>query len=163
MAELLAQLDLTDAVLVGHFAGGGEIARYIGRYGTKPVAKIVLVGAVSPVLLKSAKNPGGTPIEVFDELRARVQLTGPSCGWISACLLLLAFYARPGSIRIATCPVKAPVKVVWGEKALRINKEMRVEFAERVRAKLTLLPEIGHFPYLQNPMLAIDEVRDAVR
>jgi non-heme chloroperoxidase len=72
LAELLAQLDLTDAVLVGHSAGGGEVARYIGRYGTKRVAKAVLVGAVPPVLLKSAKNPGGTPIEVFDQLRARV-------------------------------------------------------------------------------------------
>ena len=57
--------------------------------------------------------------------------------------------------------LKTPVKVVWGEKDLYINKEMGVEFAERVRAKLTLLPGIGHFPHLQNPMLAIDEVRDA--
>ena len=72
LAELLAQLDLTDVVLVGHCAGGGEIARYIGRYGTKRVAKVVLVGAVPPVVLKSAKNPAGTPIEVFDQLRARV-------------------------------------------------------------------------------------------
>ena len=59
--------------------------------------------------------------------------------------------------------LKTPVKVVWGEKDLYINKEMGVEFAERVRAKLTLLPGIGHFPHLQNPMLAIDEVRDAFR
>jgi pimeloyl-ACP methyl ester carboxylesterase len=59
--------------------------------------------------------------------------------------------------------LKTPVKVVWGEKDLYINKEMGVEFSERVRAKLTLLPGIGHFPHLQNPMLAIDEVRDAFR
>jgi pimeloyl-ACP methyl ester carboxylesterase len=59
--------------------------------------------------------------------------------------------------------LKTPVKVVWGEKDLYINKEMGVEFAERVRAKLTLFPGIGHFPHLQNPMLAIDEVRDAFR
>ena len=59
--------------------------------------------------------------------------------------------------------LKTPVKVVWGEKDLYINKEMGVEFAERVRAKLTFLPGIGHFPHLQNPMLAIDEVRDAFR
>ena len=59
--------------------------------------------------------------------------------------------------------LKTPVKVVWGEKDLYINKEIGVEFAERVRAKLTLLPGIGHFPHLQNPMLAIDEVRDAFR
>jgi non-heme chloroperoxidase len=72
LAELLTQLDLTDVVLVGHSAGGGEVARYIGRYGTKRVAKAVLVGAVPPIVVKSAKNPGGTPIEVFDQLRARV-------------------------------------------------------------------------------------------
>jgi pimeloyl-ACP methyl ester carboxylesterase len=59
--------------------------------------------------------------------------------------------------------LKTPVKVVWGEKDLYINKEMGVEFAQRVRAKLTLLPGIGHFPHLQNPMLATDEVRDAFR
>jgi non-heme chloroperoxidase len=73
LAELLAQLDLTDVALVGHCAGGGEIARYIGRYGTKRVAKVVLVGAVPPMVLKSAKNPAGTPIDVFNELRARVR------------------------------------------------------------------------------------------
>jgi non-heme chloroperoxidase len=72
LAELLTHLDLTDVVLVGHSTGGGEVARYIGRYGTKRVAKAVLVGAVPPVMLKSAKNPGGTAIEVFDQLRARV-------------------------------------------------------------------------------------------
>jgi non-heme chloroperoxidase len=72
LAELLTHLDLTDVVLVGHSTGGGEVARYIGRYGTKRVAKAVLVGAVPPVMLKSAKNPGGTAIEVFDQLRTRV-------------------------------------------------------------------------------------------
>jgi non-heme chloroperoxidase len=72
LAELLTYLDLTDVVLVGHSTGGGEVARYIGRYGTKRVAKAVLVGAVPPVMLKSAKNPGGMAIEVFDQLRAHV-------------------------------------------------------------------------------------------
>ena len=59
--------------------------------------------------------------------------------------------------------LKTPVKVIWGEKDLYINKDMGVEFAERAPAKLTLLPGIGHFPHLQNPMLAIEEVRDAFR
>lgn len=59
--------------------------------------------------------------------------------------------------------LKTPVKVIWGEKDLYINKDMGVEFAERARAKLTLLPGIGHFPHLRNPMLAIEEVRDAFR
>jgi len=73
LAELLTHLDLTEVVLVGHSTGGGEVARYIGRYGTKRVAKAVLVGAVPPVMLKSAKNPAGTSIEVFDQLRAAIE------------------------------------------------------------------------------------------
>jgi non-heme chloroperoxidase len=72
LAELVAQLDLTDAIHVGHSTGGGEVARYIGRHGTKRVAKAVLVGAVPPVMVKKASNPGGTPIEAFDAIRASV-------------------------------------------------------------------------------------------
>ena len=59
--------------------------------------------------------------------------------------------------------LETPVKVIWGEKDLYINKEMGVEFADRVGAKLTLLPGIGHFPHLQKPTLAVDEVHDAFR
>ncbi len=70
LAALLDTLDLHDAVLVGHSTGGGEVARYIGRHGTSRVAKAVLVGAVPPLMLKTAANPGGLPIEVFDQLRA---------------------------------------------------------------------------------------------
>jgi non-heme chloroperoxidase len=73
LAELLTQLDLTDVVLIGHSTGGGEVARYIGRYGTSRVARAVLIGAVPPVMLKSPRNPNGTPIEAFDQLRARVR------------------------------------------------------------------------------------------
>lgn len=73
LAELVEQLDLKDAVHVGHSTGGGEVARYIGRHGTKRVAKAVLIGAVPPVMVKSEKNPGGTPIEAFDQIRASVQ------------------------------------------------------------------------------------------
>jgi non-heme chloroperoxidase len=70
LAALLDTLDLHDAVLVGHSTGGGEVARYIGRHGTSRLAKAVLVGAVPPLMLKTAANPGGLPIEVFDQLRA---------------------------------------------------------------------------------------------
>jgi non-heme chloroperoxidase len=70
LAALLDTLDLHNAVLVGHSTGGGEVARYIGRHGTSRVAKAVLVGAVPPLMLKTAANPGGLPIEVFDQLRA---------------------------------------------------------------------------------------------
>jgi non-heme chloroperoxidase len=72
LAELVEHLDLKDAIHVGHSTGGGEVARYIGRHGTKRVAKAVLIGAVPPVMLKSEKNPGGLPIDVFDQLRASV-------------------------------------------------------------------------------------------
>lgn len=72
LAELVKELDLKDAIHVGHSTGGGEVARYLGRHGTKRVAKAVLIGAVPPLLLKTAANPGGLPIEVFDQLRAGV-------------------------------------------------------------------------------------------
>ena len=65
-------LDLNDAIHVGHSTGGGEVARYIGRHGTKRVAKAVLISAIPPLMLKTAANPGGLPIEVFDGLRASV-------------------------------------------------------------------------------------------
>jgi non-heme chloroperoxidase len=70
LAALLDTLDLHNAVLVGHSTGGGEVARYIGRHGTSRLAKAVLVGAIPPLMLKTAANPGGLPIEVFDQLRA---------------------------------------------------------------------------------------------
>ena len=73
LAELVKALDLKDAIHVGHSTGGGEVARYIGRHGTKRVAKAVLIGAVPPLMLKTPANPGGLPIEVFDGLRAGVQ------------------------------------------------------------------------------------------
>jgi len=70
LAELLDHLDVTNAVLVGFSTGGGEVARYIGRHGTKRVAKASLVSAVPPLMLKTDANPGGLPMEVFDGIRA---------------------------------------------------------------------------------------------
>jgi len=72
LAALVEKLDLRDAVHVGHSTGGGEVARYIGRHGTTRVAKAVLIGAIPPLMLKTPNNPGGLPIEVFDQLRAGV-------------------------------------------------------------------------------------------
>lgn len=72
LAELIETLDLKDAVLIGHSTGGGEAARYVGRHGSRRVAKLVLVGAVPPLMLKTADNLDGTPIEVFDAIRANV-------------------------------------------------------------------------------------------
>ena len=69
LSELIEMLDLKDAVLIGFSAGGGEVARYIGRHGTKRLAKAALISAVPPLMLKTAANPGGLPIEVFDKIR----------------------------------------------------------------------------------------------
>jgi len=73
LAELMETLDLSKAVLVGHSTGGGEVARYLGRHGSKRVAKAVLIGAIPPLLLKTDANPGGVPMGVFDQMRAAVQ------------------------------------------------------------------------------------------
>jgi non-heme chloroperoxidase len=72
LAELVQKLDLKNAIHVGHSTGGGEVARYIARHGTKRVAKAVLISSVPPLMVKTSANPGGLPISVFDGLRASV-------------------------------------------------------------------------------------------
>lgn len=72
LAILIEDLGLKNVILVGHSTGGGEVARYIGRHGTKRVAKAVLIGAVTPLMLKTTANPGGLPMEAFDKIRAGV-------------------------------------------------------------------------------------------
>ena len=72
LAELLNALDLKNICMVGHSTGGGEVVRYIGRHGTSRVSKVVLVGAVPPLMLKTAANPNGLPIDVFDNIRHAV-------------------------------------------------------------------------------------------
>ena len=95
LAELVQTLDLKDVVHVGHSTGGGEVVRYIGRHGTKRVAKAVLIGAVPPVMLRGVNNPGGLPMEVFDQLRTSV-LADRSQFWND---LSMPFYGynRPGA------------------------------------------------------------------
>jgi non-heme chloroperoxidase len=73
LAALVEELDLADAIHIGHSTGGGEVARYIGRHGTERVAKAVLVGAVPPLMLRTANNPEGLPIDAFDQIRAEVK------------------------------------------------------------------------------------------
>jgi non-heme chloroperoxidase len=72
LAALVEQLDLKNAIHVGHSTGGGEVAPYLGRHGTRRVAKPVLIGAVPPLMLKTAANPGGLPMEAFDQICAGV-------------------------------------------------------------------------------------------
>src|SRR6202008_2505742 len=95
LAALVETLDLRDAIHVGHSTGGGEVARYIGRHGTKRVAKAVLISAIPPLMLKTPGNPGGLPIEVFDQLRASV-VADRSQFWKE---LSMPFYGynRPGA------------------------------------------------------------------
>jgi non-heme chloroperoxidase len=95
LATLVETLDLKDAIHVGHSTGGGEVARYIGRHSTKRVAKAALIGAIPPLMLKTAANPAGLPIEVFDQLRAAV-VADRSQFWKD---LSMPFYGynRPGA------------------------------------------------------------------
>ena len=95
LAALCETLNLSHAIHVGHSTGGGEVVRYIGRHGTRRVAKVVLIGAIPPLMLRTEANPGGTPIEVFDQLRAAV-LADRSQFWKD---LSLPFYGynRPGA------------------------------------------------------------------
>ncbi|MCG3117471.1 MAG: alpha/beta hydrolase [Candidatus Manganitrophus sp. SA1] len=95
LAAVIEALDLKNAVLVGHSTGGGEVARYIGRHGTQRVAKAVLIAAIPPLMLKTAENPEGLPMEVFDKLRADL-LKDPSQFYID---LAKPFYGanRPGA------------------------------------------------------------------
>jgi non-heme chloroperoxidase len=95
LAELVTLLDLKQAIHVGHSTGGGEVARYIGRHGTPRVAKAVLIGAVPPLMLKTAANPNGTPKEAFDQIRTAV-LADRSQFW-KALSLQFYGYNRPGA------------------------------------------------------------------
>jgi non-heme chloroperoxidase len=95
LAQLIETLDLKDAVLVGHSTGGGEVTRYIGRHGTHRVAKAVLIGAIPPLMLKTASNPGGLPIEAFNQLRDAV-IADRSQFWRDLSMLFYG-YNRPGA------------------------------------------------------------------
>jgi non-heme chloroperoxidase len=95
LAALVEKLDIKDAIHVGHSTGGGEVARYIGRHGTKRVAKAVLIGAVPPLMVKTAGNPGGLSIDAFNQIRSAVAADRSSF-WKD---LSMPFYGynRPGA------------------------------------------------------------------
>jgi non-heme chloroperoxidase len=95
LAALFEKLDLKDAIMVGHSTGGGEVARYLGRHGTKRVAKAVLMSAVPPLMLKTDKNPGGLPLSVFDGIRAGV--AGDRSQFYKDLTLPFYGYNRPGA------------------------------------------------------------------
>src|SRR5262245_4488934 len=95
LAELVQQLELTAVVHVGHSTGGGEVARYIARHGTERVAKAALIAAVPPLMLQTPANPGGTPMKVFDQLRANV--AGDRSQFWKDLSLPFYGYNRPGA------------------------------------------------------------------
>lgn len=95
LSALIEILDLKKIILVGHSTGGGEVARYIGRHGNKRVAKAVLIGAVPPLMLKTPANPGGLPIEAFDQLRANV--IADRSQFFKDLSMLFFGYNRPGA------------------------------------------------------------------
>ncbi len=95
LATLFEALDLKKAIMIGHSTGGGEVARYIGRHGSKRVAKAVLISAVPPIMLKSDKNPGGLPMSVFDDIRAGVA-GDRSQFWLDLSMPFFGFN-RPGA------------------------------------------------------------------
>ncbi len=95
LATLTETLDLRNAIHVGHSTGGGEVARYIGRHGTKRVAKAVLIGAIPPVMVKSAANPGGLPVEAFNQIRAGV--AGDRSQFFKDLSMPFYGYNRPGA------------------------------------------------------------------
>jgi len=95
LAELFEKLDLKDAILVGHSTGGGEVARYLGKRGTKRVAKAALISAITPLMLKTEKNPLGTPVAVFDGLRAALAANRPQ--FYKDITMPFYGYNRPGA------------------------------------------------------------------
>src|SRR5689334_7409968 len=95
LAALFEALDIQNAIMVGHSTGGGEVARYLGRHGSKRVAKAVLISSIPPLMLKTEKNPGGLPRSVFDGLRAQLAANRPQ--FYKDITLPFYGYNRPGA------------------------------------------------------------------
>jgi non-heme chloroperoxidase len=105
LAVLFEKLNLKSAIMVGHSTGGGEVARYLGRHGTKRVAKAVLMSAVPPLMLKTDKNPGGLPLSVFDGLREALANNRPA--FYRDITLPFYGYNRPGA------KISEPIREHW--------------------------------------------------
>ncbi|MGO4305579.1 alpha/beta fold hydrolase [Cupriavidus sp. RAF12] len=108
LAAVLEKLDIQGAALVGHSTGGGEVAHYIGRHGTKRVAQAVLIGAVPPLMLKTATNPGGLPIDVFDGIRKGV--AGNRSQFYKDLALPFYGFNRPGAT-----PSQGTIDAFWAQ------------------------------------------------
>jgi non-heme chloroperoxidase len=110
LAELVAALDLRDAIHIGHSTGGGEVAHYVARHGKGRVAKAALIGAVPPVMVKTPNNPGGLPLSVFDDIRAQLAANRADYYWNFP----IPFY---GFNREGT-PVIESVRANWWRQAM---------------------------------------------
>jgi non-heme chloroperoxidase len=110
LADLAAALDLRNAIHVGHSTGGGEATRYVARHGKNRVAKLVLIGAVPPLMVKTPRSPGGIPVEVFDGLRAQLAANRADFYWNFP----IAFYGfnRPGA------SVNESIRQNWWRQAM---------------------------------------------
>jgi non-heme chloroperoxidase len=126
VAALAAHLDLRDAIHVGHSTGGGEATRYVARHGAGRVAKLVLIGAVPPLMVKTPANPGGIAREVFDGLRAQLVANRAAFYWDFP----LPFYGfnRPGS------PLSEPVRQNWWRQAMAGSITAQYESVEAFSA-----------------------------
>ncbi|WP_024869780.1 alpha/beta fold hydrolase [Pseudoxanthomonas suwonensis] len=111
VAALAEHLDLRDAIHVGHSTGGGEAARYVARHGSGRVSKLVLIGAVPPLMLRTATNPGGIPLEAFDDLRRQLAANRAAFYWDFP----VPFYGfnRPGR------PVSEPLRANWWRQGMQ--------------------------------------------
>lgn len=111
VAALAEHLDLRDAIHVGHSTGGGEAARYVARHGSGRVSKLVLIGAVPPLMLRTATNPGGIPLEAFDDLRQQLAANRAAFYWDFP----IPFYGfnRPGR------PVSEPLRANWWRQGMQ--------------------------------------------
>jgi pimeloyl-ACP methyl ester carboxylesterase len=164
LAELIEKLDLKNLVMVGHSTGGGEVAHYIGRHGSKRVAKVVLVGAVPPLMLKTDANPEGTPIGVFNDIRKGAatnrsqffkDLTIPFYGF-NRLLRAHARAVQPGSI-------KSHPWTQTGGTAVGRGRQSRMDDNTRLgRQKLVdLRSRLAHH-VLQVPVERLHHIRDAL-
>jgi len=108
--ELVEKLDLRDVIHIGHSTGGGEVARYVARYGKGRVAQAVLISAVPPIMVKSDQNPGGTPLEVFDQIRESTAKNRPQ--YYQDFTLAFYGYNRPGA------DIKQGVRDNWWRQAM---------------------------------------------
>ena len=128
LATLFETLDLKNAVMVGHSTGGGEVARYLGRHGSNRVSKAVLISAVPPIMVKSDKNPGGLPLEVFDGLRT--SLLNDRSQFFKDLSMPFFGYNRPGA------KISEGIRENFGIRACKVDPRASMTASRHFRNRL---------------------------